>query len=151
MTSQERQEYNNLPREAKEYYDMYMRNHPGTSHASAYKLAVFQTKTGIAVAGNNDIDLGSPKIQKGILEETAEFIKRAETGENMPLFTSCCPAWIQYAEKKHPELLPNISTCRSPMQMMASLLKEMHKDKNTQSYGYAPCPEKQLPRIHTFG
>lgn len=76
MTSQERQEYNNLPREAKEYYDMYMRNHPGTSHASAYKLAVFQTKTGIAVARNNDIDLGSPKIQKGILEETAEFISR---------------------------------------------------------------------------
>ena len=76
MTSQERQEYNNLPREAKEYYDMYMRNHPGTSHASAYKLAVFQTKTGIALAENNNIDIYSPKIQKGILEETAEFISR---------------------------------------------------------------------------
>lgn len=76
MTSQERQEYNNLPREAKEYYDVYMRNHPGSSHASAYKLAVFNTKTGIAVARNNDIKLDSPEIQKGILEETAEFISR---------------------------------------------------------------------------
>lgn len=76
MTSQERQEYNNLPHEAKEHYDVYMRNHPGSSHASAYKLAVFHTKTGIAVARNDDINLGSPEIQKGILEETAEFISR---------------------------------------------------------------------------
>ncbi len=79
-----------------------------------------------------------------VIEETAEFIKRAETGENMPLFTSCCPAWIQYAEKKHPELLPNISTCRSPMQMMASLLKEMHKDKKHFHVAIMPCTAKKF-------
>ena len=79
-----------------------------------------------------------------VIEETKEFLERAESGKNMPLFTSCCPAWIQYAEKKHPELLPNISTCRSPMQMMASLLQEMHKDKKHFHVAIMPCTAKKF-------
>ncbi|MDR1062270.1 MAG: (2Fe-2S)-binding protein, partial [Clostridiales bacterium] len=43
-----------------------------------------------------------------------------------PLFTSCCPAWVSFCEKKHPELVPHLSTCRSPMQMLASVVKEHH-------------------------
>lgn len=58
-----------------------------------------------------------------VLEEANEFVHRLESGENMPLFTSCCPAWVQYCEKNYPELLPNVSTCRSPMQMFASVIK----------------------------
>ncbi|MBR5778161.1 MAG: hypothetical protein IKY22_06865 [Bacteroidales bacterium] len=77
MTSQEREEYEKLSKTAREYYDMYMRNHPGASHVNAYKLAVRLGKTEkIFDENNGNIDLGRPEIQKGILEETAEFISR---------------------------------------------------------------------------
>lgn len=59
-----------------------------------------------------------------VLEESNELLERLETGENLPLLSSCCPAWVQYCEKSYPELLPNVSTCRSPMQMLASIIKE---------------------------
>ena len=50
-----------------------------------------------------------------VMEESNEFLERVEKGGKLPLITSCCPAWVQYAEKKHPELLDNVSSCRSPM------------------------------------
>jgi len=59
-----------------------------------------------------------------VIEESNELLERIDSGENIPLITSCCPAWIQYCEKKHPELLPNISSCKSPMEMFASVLKK---------------------------
>ena len=58
-----------------------------------------------------------------VLEESNELLERLESGENLPLLTSCCPAWVQYCEKKCPEFLPHISSCRSPMQMLASIVK----------------------------
>ncbi len=58
-----------------------------------------------------------------VLEETTEFIGRKTRGERLPLFTSCCPAWVKYAEQFCPELLPNLSSCRSPQQMFGSLAK----------------------------
>ena len=64
-----------------------------------------------------------------VIEEANEFIDRVRNGGTLPLFTSCCPAWVQYAEKKYPEILPNVSTCRSPMSMFAALIKEYYKDK----------------------
>ncbi len=81
-----------------------------------------------------------------IMEETNEFIKRLEEGKNLPLITSCCPAWIQFAEKKHPEFLPNISSCRSPMQMLASILKERDKKEGVKSFHVAimPCTAKKF-------
>lgn len=44
-----------------------------------------------------------------------------------PLFTSCCPAWVRYVENKHPQLLPYISTSKSPMEMFGAVLKEYYK------------------------
>ena len=81
-----------------------------------------------------------------VLEESAEFMERLAKGENMPLITSCCPGWIQYCEKKHPEFLPNISTCRSPMQMMASILKDQAKEKGEKTFHVAvmPCTAKKF-------
>ncbi|MBQ8196482.1 MAG: (2Fe-2S)-binding protein [Clostridia bacterium] len=81
-----------------------------------------------------------------VMEETQEFLDRLDSGKNIPLITSCCPAWIQYAEKKHPELLPNISSCRSPMQMMASLLKKQAREKGENSFHVAimPCTAKKF-------
>ena len=81
-----------------------------------------------------------------VLEESEEFLGRIADNENLPLFTSCCPAWVNYCEKKHPELLPNISTCRSPMQMMASLLKKQAREKGENSFHVLkPLPPSRKP------
>lgn len=85
-----------------------------------------------------------------VLEETKEFMDRLEKGENLPLFTSCCPAWVQFAEKKHPEILPNVSTCKSPMSMFSAIIKEYFSDKlpegKTKHYHVAlmPCTAKKF-------
>lgn len=59
-----------------------------------------------------------------IMEETHEFIERLERKERLPLFTSCCPAWVKYAEYNEPSLLGQLSSCRSPQQMFGSLVKK---------------------------
>ncbi len=81
-----------------------------------------------------------------VLEETEEFLARIEEGKNIPLITSCCPGWIQYAEKKHPELLENISTCRSPMQMLAAILKDQSAQSSRKPFHVAimPCTAKKF-------
>ena len=67
-----------------------------------------------------------------------------------PLFTSCCPAWMRYAETKHPELLPYISTCKSPMEMFGVVIKEYFKEKDlneeveTVSVAVMPCTAKKF-------
>ncbi|SFL50864.1 [FeFe] hydrogenase, group A [Pelosinus propionicus] len=80
-----------------------------------------------------------------VLEEAEEFSKRLLTGDKLPLFTSCCPAWVRYAELNYPQLLKNISTCRSPMQMLASILKEHHRDdeKRVVVVAVMPCTAKK--------
>lgn len=65
-----------------------------------------------------------------VIEEANELVERINSGEKLPLFTSCCPAWVQFVEKKYPEFLPNVSTCKSPMSMFASLIKTYQKEKN---------------------
>lgn len=63
-----------------------------------------------------------------VIEESKEFMERLHAAEGkLPLFTSCCPAWVRYVELKHPDLLENISTCRSPQQMFGAVIKEYHK------------------------
>jgi NADH-quinone oxidoreductase subunit G len=59
-----------------------------------------------------------------VIEEGNEFLSRLEKGERLPMFTSCCPAWVKFAEQFYPEMLPNLSTCRSPQQMFGSLCKK---------------------------
>ncbi|MFW6223440.1 MAG: [Fe-Fe] hydrogenase large subunit C-terminal domain-containing protein [Spirochaetota bacterium] len=58
-----------------------------------------------------------------VMEEAAEFLQRREAGERLPMFTSCCPAWVKFAEQSFPELLPNLSSCMSPQSMVGSLVK----------------------------
>ena len=60
-----------------------------------------------------------------VIEESNEFIKRIGADERMPQFTSCCPAWVKFVEQYYPELVDNLSTCRSPQQMFGSLSKEV--------------------------
>ncbi len=59
-----------------------------------------------------------------VIEEGNEFIERFKKGEKLPQFTSCCPAWVKFAEQTYPELLPNVSTCSSPQQMFGALCKD---------------------------
>ena len=58
-----------------------------------------------------------------IMEEGTELVNRITKNEKLPLFTSCCPAWVKYAEVYYPELLPNISSCKSPQEMMGATIK----------------------------
>ncbi len=58
-----------------------------------------------------------------VMEESAEFLERLETGGPFPMFTSCCPAWVKYLENENPKYLKNISTCKSPMEMFAAVLQ----------------------------
>ena len=59
-----------------------------------------------------------------VVEEGKEFLGRFEKGENLPIFTSCCPAWVKFVEQYYPELLNNLSTARSPMHMFGALCKD---------------------------
>ena len=58
-----------------------------------------------------------------VIEEANEFLKRKAKGEKLPQFTSCCPGWVKFAEQYFPDLLPNLSTCKSPQQMLGSVCK----------------------------
>jgi NADH-quinone oxidoreductase subunit G len=59
-----------------------------------------------------------------VVEEGKEFIERRKKGENLPMFTSCCPAWVKFAEQYYPDFLTNLSSCRSPQGMFGALCKE---------------------------
>ncbi|MBD5636585.1 MAG: 4Fe-4S binding protein [Clostridia bacterium] len=65
-----------------------------------------------------------------IMEEASELINRIKTGKPMPMFTSCCPGWVKFVEKKYPEMIPHLSTCKSPQQMFGALLKSYWCEKN---------------------
>ena len=84
-----------------------------------------------------------------VIEEANEFVDRLSNGGTLPLFTSYCPAWVQYAEKKYPELLPNVSSCKSPMQMYAATIKEYFRDqipegKTHLHIAIMPCTAKKF-------
>jgi NADP-reducing hydrogenase subunit HndD len=64
-----------------------------------------------------------------IVEESNEFIKRLNGDGPLPMLTSCSPGWISYLEKFYPQLIPNASTCRSPMSMTSVLLKTYYAQK----------------------
>ena len=61
-----------------------------------------------------------------IMEEGSELVKRVQEGGVLPMFTSCSPGWVQYVETYRPELIPNLSTCKSPQQMAGALIKLLY-------------------------
>lgn len=63
-----------------------------------------------------------------VMEEGAEFIKRYQAGQRLPQFTSCCPGWVKFAENFYPELLPHLSTVRSPQQVFGALSKTYYAE-----------------------
>lgn len=85
-----------------------------------------------------------------IMEEGTEFVGRLTKGQGkIPLFTSCCPAWVDYAEKNYPDMLDNVSTAKSPQQMMGSVIKTYWAQKmginpeKVYSVSIMPCTAKK--------
>lgn len=62
-------------------------------------------------------------------EEAKEVLERLESGENLPIMTSCCPAWVRFVEFFYPEFIPNLATSRSPQIMMGGIVKRMLPDQ----------------------
>jgi iron-only hydrogenase group A len=58
-----------------------------------------------------------------IMEEGSELIKRITEKATLPMFTSCCPAWVKFVEQAYPKLIPNLSSCKSPQQMAGAIFK----------------------------
>ena len=84
-----------------------------------------------------------------IMEESRELFNKLKDGKNLPLFTSCCPSWVRFCETKYPELLNNLSSAKSPMQMLAAVVKEQYRkmkdidDRETFMVGVMPCTAKK--------
>jgi len=64
-----------------------------------------------------------------IMEESTELIHRVQNGGKLPMFTSCCPGWIKYAEQNRPEILEHLSSCKSPHEMEGAVLKTYYAKK----------------------
>lgn len=85
-----------------------------------------------------------------IVEEANEFVDRLNNNGVLPMFTSCCPAWIKYAEQFYPELLDNISTCKSPIGMMGMAVKKYFckmnniNEEDTFTVAITPCTAKKF-------
>lgn len=84
-----------------------------------------------------------------VIEESEELLERLASGENLPLFTSCCPAWVKFCENRYPDLAKNLSTCHSPQQMFGAVIREYYKDpeknggKRIVSVSIMPCTAKK--------
>lgn len=65
-----------------------------------------------------------------IMEEATEFVKRLYQHSAKPMLTSCSPGWINYIELYYPDLLPHLSSCKSPQQMMGAIIKSYYAEKN---------------------
>jgi len=85
-----------------------------------------------------------------ITEEAYEFKQRLENNGVLPMFTSCCPGWVSYLKKMHPEYKDNLSTCKSPQQMFGSLINNYYVEKNSLKptdvfiVSIVPCYAKKL-------
>jgi iron-only hydrogenase group A len=85
-----------------------------------------------------------------IIEEGTEFLDRLSEGGPFPLITSCCPGWIKFGETYFPDLIENISSCKSPQQMMGSLIKTYFSEtrgippEKIVSLSIMPCTAKKF-------
>ncbi len=85
-----------------------------------------------------------------IMEEGSELLDRISKGGTLPMFTSCCPAWVKYMEQTYPELLPHLSSCKSPQQMAGAIFKsygaEINEVNPAEIYSVAvmPCTCKEF-------
>ena len=73
-----------------------------------------------------DTDFGADLT---IMEEANELVERITNGGVLPMMTSCSPGWIKYCETYHPDFLPNLSSCKSPHEMVGAIVKSYYAEK----------------------
>jgi NADH-quinone oxidoreductase subunit G/NADP-reducing hydrogenase subunit HndD len=84
------------------------------------------------------------------MEEGTELLTRLSNGENLPLMTSCCSGWVKFVEHKFDDLIPNLSTCKSPSEMEGALIKSYFAEKfgidpkNIVVVSIMPCVAKKF-------
>ncbi len=94
-----------------------------------------------------DTDFGADLT---IMEEANEFVERVQNGGVLPMITSCSPGWVKFCEMYHPDMLPNLSTCKSPQQMFGATIKTWYAEKNgidpakIVSVSVMPCTAKKF-------
>ncbi|MGN1111936.1 MAG: [Fe-Fe] hydrogenase large subunit C-terminal domain-containing protein, partial [Acutalibacteraceae bacterium] len=94
-----------------------------------------------------DTDFGADLT---IMEEANEFIERVQNGGVLPMITSCSPGWVKFCEYYYPELLPNLSSCKSPQQMTGAMIKTYYAQKenidpaNIVVVSIMPCTAKKF-------
>ncbi len=74
-----------------------------------------------------DVDTGADLT---IMEEGTELLDRLKNGGALPLLTSCSPGWIKFCEEYYPDMIPNISSCKSPQGMYGAMMKTYYAEKN---------------------
>ncbi len=85
-----------------------------------------------------------------IMEEGSELVHRIKTGGKLPMLTSCSPGWIKFVEQFYPDFLENVSTCKSPQQMMGALIKSFFAKREgltpdrIVSVSIMPCTAKKF-------
>lgn len=85
-----------------------------------------------------------------IMEEASELVQRVTTGGTLPMITSCCPGWVKYAEEFQHDMIDNLSTCKSPQQMMGAIIKSYFAEtesippENIYSVSVMPCTAKKF-------
>ena len=114
------------------------------------ELAMGKTIAALRRIGFNRVYDTSFTADLTTMEEGTEFLKRLESGEKLPQFTSCCPAWVKFAEQFYPEFVANLSSCKSPQQMFGSLAKKYLpeelgvKPENLVVVSVMPCTAKKF-------
>jgi len=84
-----------------------------------------------------------------IMEEGTEFIQRVQNGGKLPMLTSCSPGWIRYLEFEYPDLIPNLSSCKSPHMMLGAIVKSYYAEqkgidpKDIYTVSIMPCTAKK--------
>ncbi len=122
-----------------EFFDMPIGTNTHGKIATALKMMGFD--------GVFDVDTAADVT---IMEEGTELLHRLENGGPLPLITSCSPGWIKFAEYYYPELLDNVSSCKSPQGMYGSLMKTYYADKqgidpkNIVVVSVMPCTAKKF-------
>lgn len=87
-----------------------------------------------------------------IMEEGYEFVGRLQNGGTLPMLTSCSPAWIKFVEHYYPDLIPNLSSCKSPQQMFGAVVKTYYAEKmgldpkNIVMVSIMPCVAKKFEK-----
>lgn len=85
-----------------------------------------------------------------VMEEATELLLRLENGQDLPMFTSCCPAWVRFVKSFYPQFVPNLSSCKSPIAMQASVIKNIFtksegiKPENLTVVALTPCVAKKM-------